>query len=55
MDWFILAIAAVSSFTHNLPDFIFRNGYWCSGGSVLSRALGAKKKEKAKPLLPIKS
>jgi hypothetical protein len=38
-----------SSFPNNVPNFIIGDGHRCGGGSVLSRALGAKK-SKAKLL-----
>jgi hypothetical protein len=31
-----------SSFPNNVPNFIIGDGHRCGGGSVLSRALGAK-------------
>jgi Na+-driven multidrug efflux pump len=34
-----------SSFPNNVPNFIIGDGHRCGGGSVLSRALGAKRKK----------
>jgi Na+-driven multidrug efflux pump len=43
-----------SSFPNNVPNFIIGMAIGVGGGSVLSRALGAKNRKKAKLLLPIK-
>jgi Na+-driven multidrug efflux pump len=45
-QWIVLIAGCNSGLADNVPDFIFGMAIGVGGGSVLSRALGAKKTEK---------